>query len=67
MSTAQVSKFENDVAKEMFGRKLSTALALNYCVSCGPEKKVLKSKVGDVAFASWKKDGLCPACNRTLD
>ena len=66
MSKVAVSDMANDAAKEVFGRKLSTALVQSYCVSCGSKKKVLKSRVSAESYASWKEDGLCPDCAKDL-
>jgi hypothetical protein len=54
-----------DLAKELFGRTLKTALAKRICVSCraSVKKSFFES---DKAYESYKEDGLCQSCQDDL-
>ena len=59
-------KRSDQFSKEMFGRKMSTAINHGYCVSCGPKREVLRHNTRPDRYRLYKKDGLCPECRGLL-
>lgn len=59
----------DQLAKEYFKRKASTAVRMGICVSCKSKVKLLdftKAGRGD-DYQEYKQDGLCLACIQELD
>jgi len=59
-------KRSDQFSKELFGRKMSTAISHGYCVSCGPKRKVSKLSTRPDRYRLFKIDGLCPSCRGLL-
>ncbi len=55
-----------DLAKELFGMSVKTALSRRCCVSC-KESTTIKTFDTVDAYESYKKDGLCQACQKELE
>lgn len=57
-----------DLAKELFGMTLKTALAKRCCVSCRAIVRKSHFDPGEEKYyESWKEDGLCQHCQKELE
>lgn len=54
---------DDQLAKELFGRKFKTIINTGRCLSCN--KKVLRRQMTKDEVSNWKEYGLCPECDAT--
>lgn len=69
MAIPNVTKATDELAKDFFKRKASTAVRMGICVSCKSKVRTSQfdhDELGKLAFASYKEDGLCLSCNSEL-